>query len=81
MEDVDEELARLVQRVRDAKARMALDGSLSYCRAIADVVAYLARKDGRYGARARAARHLGMTRQNVGVMLSRFEAATGGEHP
>jgi hypothetical protein len=75
----DDELAGLLVDVRTARADKAVAqrrSHLAYCATVARVVALEVRERGKRGARARSARHLEMSRANVGQLLADLAAAS-----
>ncbi|ABW14379.1 hypothetical protein Franean1_5016 [Parafrankia sp. EAN1pec] len=81
----EDELTALVAAVNSARERedeVRRVAHLDYCRAIRELVGYEERAHGQRGAKSRAARHLGMSAQNVGIMLDQLhEAETGAPRP
>lgn len=74
----DAELTRLVDAVnaaRDREAAVARAAHLDYCRATRDLVEFEERERGKRGAQSRTGRLLGMTAQNVSVMLRQLREA------
>ncbi|MEX5634953.1 hypothetical protein [Parafrankia sp. FMc2] len=72
------ELATLVAAVDAARERekQVRDAAhLDYCRAIRALVRYEEQAHGKHGAQSRVGRHLGMSAQNVSVMLGQLAKA------